>query len=83
MITSMPEFAKRFRDLFPDMGASNRFLDPLLSAASKRPRLDPMALDDALIAKHGDYNTADDTSMQDFVRRTYGEAAVAFISETM
>jgi len=75
----MPEFARRFRECFPDLGASNRFLDPVLSAATMTPRLDPIALDDAIIAKHGEY----EGSMRAQVAARYGPKAVTFVLDTM
>lgn len=75
---SMPAFAEAFRRLFPDLGPSNPFLDSLLSAAFRRPCLDVVKLDDALIAKHGQYKG----SMKEFVAAgRYGAAAVTFIEE--
>ena len=77
--TSMLEFARMFRLHFPDMGASNRFLDMALIALGRRPRLDVVALDNALIAKHGEY----DGSMADFVTATYGAAAATWVREAL
>ncbi len=83
MNCSMPEFAAAFRKHFPDMGTSNRFLDPLLSAAYGKPVLDPIALDDALHAKHREAYPADGVSAKDFIARQYGPAAVAWALEAM
>jgi len=79
VIMSMPEFSQKFRELFPDLGAPNTFLDPLLSVMDHCPRLNPVALDDAIIVKHGEY----EGSMREFVGKQYGAKAVAFVLSVM
>lgn len=76
---SMPEFARRFRLAFPDLGSANLFLDRVLSAATLNPHLDTMALDEAITAKHGEYAG----SLSDFVTEHYGATATAFVREAI
>lgn len=78
-ITSMPEFDRRFRENFPDMGSSAAFLDADLSLITRRPRLDVVGLDTALIAKHGEYGGA----MSAFIQSRYGVKAVQFVKDAL
>lgn len=81
VLRSMPEFARDFRTHFPDLGPANHYIDDLLSAIAHEPRLDPVKLDDALIARHGEY--PDGTSMAQFIRETYSPAAEEFVRSGM
>ena len=76
---SMVEFATKFRDCFPDLGPANTFLDVHLSVLRGSPSLDPIKLDDSIIAKHGEY----EGSMKEFVGFQYGAKAVVFILQAM
>lgn len=75
----MPEFAVAFRKHFPDLGPSNRFLDRILSAATRQPHLDVITLDDELHHKHGAAYPEDGMSTAEFVEKQYGAAAVAWV----
>jgi hypothetical protein len=75
----MLEFAKDFRVCFPDMGPANNYIDGMLSLIRKRPVLDIIALDDALIVKHGEY----DGSMKEFISVKYGMLAANFVELNM
>jgi len=78
-VVSMMQFATKFRECFPDLAPANRFLDGTMSSLKGTPRLDPIKLDDAIIAKHGEYKG----SMKEFVEKQYGMKAVAFVLQMM
>lgn len=69
---SAVEFAQRFRTHFPDLGDHRKFYDTTMIAITGTPRIDPIALDDAL-------QTPDGISMADYITQRYSPAAAAFV----
>ena len=58
------------------------FMDELMTVIQKRFYLDIVRLDDWMVAHKG-YDIDRDGSLEDFIRKTYGEEAVRFIGENM
>ncbi|HCE42895.1 MAG TPA: hypothetical protein DET40_05055 [Lentisphaeria bacterium] len=58
------------------------FMNELMTVVTKRFYIDIIRLDDWMAAHKG-YDIDRDGSLEDFIRKTYGEDAVRFIKENM
>ncbi|OGV40344.1 MAG: hypothetical protein A2X48_23590 [Lentisphaerae bacterium GWF2_49_21] len=58
------------------------FMDELMTVVTKRFCIDIIRLDDWMVAHKG-YDIDKDGSLEDFIKKTYGDEAARFIEETI
>ena len=63
----------------PKKEVHGRFVDQIVTGATRRPCIDLLELDDWLHEKHGDYETERGMSMRDLLIEEYGQAACNFV----
>lgn len=81
-LDGFPVYAKKFRELFPDIDRSlNCFIDPELSLITRKPVFHIAVFDNQLHKLHGNYEDERGLSMRELIREKYGDRAVEFVLE--